>query len=284
MKVKPYYLKIQPGAMLLALLFFMQPLFAQTLQRPVAAPYISFGACSLNHLNVFSFISNQAALAQVKNMAAGVYGERRFMLNELNTYTAVFALPTQSGNFGLKTNYSGFSDYNETQLGLAYARKLGTKVDIGVQFNYNSIRVSGYGNASAISFEAGSLFHITDKLHTGFHVSNPVGGRFGKEQQEKLPSAFTAGFGYDASEKFFFSIELVKEEDQPINAEAGLQYKMHPRLLIRTGISSASSSAWMGFGFLLKSFRLDASASYHPLLGITPGLLLVFNLNKKENE
>ena len=78
-----------------------------------------------------------------------------FYLNELNNYTAAIGLPTHSGNFGLKASYYGFSDYNETQIGLAYARKLGNKVDIGAQFNYNGIRIAGYGNASAISFEIG---------------------------------------------------------------------------------------------------------------------------------
>jgi len=283
MKVKPYYLKIQQACLFFMLIFFTRVLCAQTLRRPIAAPYTGFGAYSLNHVDAFSFISNQAALAQLKNIAAGIYGERRFMLNELNNYTAVIGIPVHPGNFGFKTNYSGFSDYNETQLGLAYARKLGSKADIGIQFNYNRIRIAGYGNGSAVSFEAGSIFHLTDKLHTGFHINNPVGGKFGKGQ-EKLPSTFTAGLGYDASEKFFFSVELIKEEDQPVNAEAGVQYKMLPQLLARTGISSATSSAWIGFGFLLKSFRLDAAASYHPQLGITPGLLLLFNLNKNQNE
>jgi hypothetical protein len=280
MNTKPYYLKIQ---LTFILLLAIQAAYAQTLRRPMAAPYTGFGAYSLHNADVFSFIGNQASLAQLTNMAAGVYGERRFLLSELNNYTAVIGLPTQSGNFGLKTRYSGFGDYNETQIGLAYARKLGSKVDIGVQFNYNGVRITGYGNATAISFEAGSIFHLTDKLHTGFHISNPAGGRFGKDQQEKLPSVYTAGIGYEASEIFFFSIELIKEEDQPINAEAGIQYKFISQLLARVGVSSATSSVWMGFGFLLKSFRLDVAASYHPQLGITPGLLLIFNFSKKNN-
>jgi hypothetical protein len=253
------------------------PALSQTLRRPIAAPYIGFGAYSFNHTDVFSFTSNQASLAQMKNASAGVYGERRFMLGELNNYNAAIALPTRSGNFGLKAGYSGFSDYNETQVGLAYARRLGNKLDIGVQFNYNGIRIAGYGSASAISFEVGSIFHISDKLHTGFHINNPVGGKFGKDQQEKLPSVYTVGLGYDASEKFFFSAEVVKEEDQPVNVNAGLQYKFIPQLLARAGMSSATSSAWFGLGLFLKSFRLDVTASYHPQLGITPGLLLVFN-------
>lgn len=90
-----------------------------------------------------------------------MYGERRFLLNELNNYTSVIAVSTSSGNFGLKTTYNGFSDYNETQIGLAYGRSLGKKIDVGVQFNYNAVQISGYGNASAITFEAGTIFHLT---------------------------------------------------------------------------------------------------------------------------
>jgi long-subunit fatty acid transport protein len=217
-------------------------------------------------------------LAQLKSAAAGVYAERRFMLKELNSYTAVIGLPTHAGDFGLKAVYSGFSEYNETQIGLAYARKLGSKMDVGVQFNYNGVRIAGYGNASAISFELGSVFHITDKLRTGFDINNPVGGKFGKDQQEKLPSVYTFGFGYDASEKFFFSAEVIKEEDQPVNVNAGLQYKFISQLMVRAGMSSATSSAWIGLGLSFRSFRLDVTTSYHPQLGLSPGLLLLFAL------
>jgi hypothetical protein len=97
----------------------------QTLRRPVTAGYTSMGAYSFNHVDVFCFTSNQASLAQLKNVSVAVYGERRFLLSELNNYTAVIGLPTGSGNFGLKANYSGSSDYNETQFGLALWKKIG---------------------------------------------------------------------------------------------------------------------------------------------------------------
>jgi hypothetical protein len=46
-------------------------------------------------------------------------------------------------------------------------------------------------------------------------------------------------------------------------------------------MSSATSSAWFGLGLSLKSFRLDVTTSYHPQLGITPGLLLIVHLSTK---
>ena len=269
---------------IVAVVFFYVPVcgFCQTVRDPVSASYIGLGAYSNYHPDVFSFHSNQAALAKIKLLSAGIYGEKRFLLNELGLYDAAVVLPTSSGNFGLDARYYGFSDYNESQVGLAYGRNLGSKADVGVQFNYYNVRIAGYGNASAINFEIGTIFHLTDNLNAGLHVYNPVGGSLGKNDEEKLASVYSMGFGYDASEKFFMSIEIEKEEDKPVNVKAGLQYKFLPQLLTRIGISTATSSLYFGIGFGLKSIRFDVTASYHPQLGITPGLLLVFSPSPKE--
>jgi hypothetical protein len=256
---------------------FFSTIQAQVLRRSVAATYTGLGAYSLNHVDAFSFTTNQAALAQVKGLSAGLYGERRFMLQELSNYSAIVAVPTKSGNFALKANYAGFTDFNETQIGLAYGRKLGTKVDIGAQFNYNNILISSYSSSSAISFEFGTILHLTEKLHTGLHVSNPVAGKFEKDQSEKLSSVYSFGIGYDASKTFLISAEIQKEEDQPVNVNAGFQYKIASQLLIRAGLSSATSTVWAGAGLSLKSLRLDVVAGYHPQLGVTPGIMLLFN-------
>ena len=255
----------------------------QTVRRPVAAVYTGLGAYSINHADVFSFTNNQASLAQMKSAAAGVYGERRFMLDELSLYQLAIDVPTNSGNFGVKAGYFGFSDYNESQMGLAYARKLGSKVDIGVQFNYNGIQASGYGGATAIKFEIGTVFHLTDELNAGVHAYNPVGGKFGKNAEEKLASIYTVGLGYEASDKFFVSAEIEKEENQTVSVNAGMQYKFLPQFMIRAGIATNTSNLYGGVSLFLKTFRLDVVASYHPQLGVTPGLLLIYDFKKKEN-
>lgn len=257
---------------------------AQTVRRPIAAFYTGLGTYSINHVDVFSFTNNQASLAQMKSVAAGVYGERRFMLDELSLYQLAIAVPTKSGNFGVKAGYYGFSEYNESQIGLAYARNLGTKLDVGLQFNYNGVQVSGYGNASAVSFEIGTILHLTDKLNAGIHAYNPVGGKFGKNAEEKLASVYTIGLGYEASDKFFVSAEIEKEENQPVNINAGMQYRFLSQLMARAGIATNTSNVYAGVGLFLKTFHIDVVASYHPQLGITPGLLLIYNSNKKVNE
>jgi len=273
---------------LLLILFFSIPvcggwkIFSQTVRRPVSAIYTGLGAYSRSHADVFSFTSNQASLAQLKNTSAAVFSERRFMLEEMSLYQAAVGLLTSSGNFGLKAGYYGFSDYNETQLGLAYARSLGKKMDLGVQFNYNAIRTNSYGNESTINVKIGTILHLTDKLHAGVHEYNPLGGKLGKNEEEKLASVYTVGMGYEASEKFFVSVEVEKEENQPVNVNAGMQYKFLKQLMARTGIATSTSNVYFGAGLFINSFRLDAVISYHPQLGISPGLLILYDFIKKE--
>lgn len=260
----------------------MNGLGAQQLRRPVAASYIGLGAYSVDHIDVFSFTANQAALARIKSPAFGVYGEKRFLLAATNMYSAVIALPTQNGNFGFQADYFGYKNYDESQLGIAYARSLGAKLDVGIKFNYYSFRIPGYQHSSTINFEAGAIARLTDKLSAGIHVYNPVGGNFSKMENEKLGSIYKFGIGYQASENFLISAEMVKQEGIPVNVNAGVQYNFDKQFFARMGIASENGSPYGGAGVYWNNLRVDVSASYHPQFGISPGLMLIVNLKSKQ--
>ncbi len=254
---------------------------AQSLRYSIAQPYISLSAYSQQQNDPLSFTGNQAALALTKNAGFGIYGERRFLLKETGVYTFAASLPTRLGNFGLQLNYAGFKNFNENKIGLAYARSLGRKVDVGVQFNYYGYRVPAYGNASSINFEIGTMLHLTDKLNAGIHVYNPVGGKLGKNSEEKLASAYKLGLGYDALDHFFISAEIIKEESKSINVIGGFQYRFAKQFFAKAGFMSESSIAYAGAGIGWKNLRFDISSSYHPQLGFSPGILLIMNFKAK---
>ena len=253
---------------------------SQTALSPLAVRYTTIGVYSKNFTNAFSGSVNQAALASVKDASAGVYGERRFMLKELSNYAATIVLPSKLGGFGIATNYFGGENFNTSQIGLGYGKKLSDKIDIGVQFNYNMIKLSGYGSSSAINFEAGAIIHLTDKLHAGIHVYNPVGGKYGKSKMEKLAAVYSSGIGYEVSDKFFISTEIIKEEDQPINVNAGVQYVFAKQFFARMGIAAGTGNYFAGLGLKWNTIRIDAVTTWHTQLGFTPGIMLVFNFHE----
>ena len=254
--------------------------FSQSLRQPVSAIYLSAGSYSSNNADVFSYLNNQGALAKIKTISAGVYGERRFLLAATSLYTLAVAIPTDKGNFGVNIKYGGFKSFNESQIGLAYAKNLSKRVDIGIQFNYYSYKIPAYNSASAVNFELGAIVHLTDKLNLGIHAYNPIGGKLSKTN-EKLTAAYKIGLGYDISDNLYISTELVKEENFPVNLNAGIQYHFMKQFFARVGIASATSTGYAGFGLAWNNIRIDVTGSYHPQLGISPGLLLIMNVGTK---
>ncbi|MFY7840013.1 MAG: hypothetical protein ACOVP7_07035 [Lacibacter sp.] len=258
------------------------PLQAQTVRQPLLTSYPGLGAYSKNAADAFSFTVNPATLANLKQSGAGAYSERRFLLNAFSQYTAVAGLQTNAGAFGLQADYFGYANYTETQLGLGYARSLGSRIDVGAKFNYYNLRIPAYTSASTVHFEAGVLMHLSEKLHAGFSVFNPVGGMLNKTTNEKLASVFRGGLGYEVSDRFFISAEIIKEENKNTGVNAVFQYEPVKQLLIRAGINTVHSQPFAGVGLRFASFRVDVATAYHPQLGISPAIMILFEGKRKE--
>jgi hypothetical protein len=249
-------------------------------QRPLA-DYAGPAAYSNTITDAISFTDNQAALAALPRFSGTIYMERRFLLTALSNYTVAAGMPSVHGNIGFVMQYNGFSEYNQTQFGAVYAKRLGSKASIGGQINFHNLNIAGYGRASTLTAEVGVIWHLSEQLHTGMQIKNPVGGKFGNNGEEKIPSVYVFGCGYEPGNKFFTGIEIINEEDRPPNVNVLLQYHFIPACMIVAGISSATSSGWMGVKFYWKTFHIGTTASYHNQLGITPGLLIGITSNNK---
>lgn len=269
---------------LLIFFLFWYQLPAQIIRSPLSAPYPGVGTYSKNFIDAFSVINNQAGLANYEEAAAGIYSERRFLLKELSSLTASIVIPSRYGGIGINTHYFGGAHYSNSQIGLAYGKKLNGQVSLGIQFNYNTIRVAGYGNSGTVTVEIGSLWQLTKKIQMGLHLYNPAGGKLGKQSQEKLASIYKVGIGYEASDKFFISSEIAKEEDQPITVNAGMQYRFAQQIFARAVVSTATGQFAAGVGVKWKKCRVELVSSYNPRLGFSPALLLLFHFNKSEQQ
>lgn len=250
---------------------------AQTFKQPQAFPYVGLTAYSTSQQDAFSFLGNQAALATATSSSIGVFGENKFGLKELAQYNLSCVVKSNLGNFGLAAQLSGSETFKENNIGLAYARKLSPKLDIGAQFNYYSYRIPGYSGASAVYFEVSAMMHVSEKLNIGFQASNPTSVALLKAENEKLPSTYKVGLGYDASKDFFLAAEFLKAEGQPIAAIAGFQYNFAKQFFFKAGVNTQTSLLFAGAGIKLGQLRFDLAGSYHPQLGFSPGILITTN-------
>lgn len=277
-----------PAVRKIFLLYFLllgfNSIEAQPVRKPIVASYIGLGAYSIHHIDVFSITANQASLAQIKDPTFGVYGEKRFLLAETNMFSGIVAILTKEGNFAFQADYLGYKNYNESQLGIAYARKVGNKLDLGIKFNYYSFRTPGFESPSTVNFEIGAIVHVNEKLNAGIRFYNPIGGKLSKTKNEKLSSVYSFGLGYEASDNFFISVELVKQEDFPVNVNAAVQYDFAKKFFARFGVATENETPFAGAGISWSNFRLDVSGSWHPQLGLSPGLMFIMNFKEKQIE
>jgi len=199
--------------------------------------------------------------------------------------TAPVTVYTRAGTSKrIQMNYFGFAAYNESKLGIAYGKKLGNIVDAGIQFDYNFFHISGYGNANAINAEAGIILHPSEKINIGLHIYNPFGGEIGKNKSERMASVFRIGIGYEASQQVCIHVEIIKEENIPVNVNAGLQYAFAKQFFAGIGIETSSGSPYGGAGLHWKNFRIDVEVDYHLQLGFTPAVVFLFQGKNKKQE
>lgn len=274
---------MKPKALLqLLFLFCSFPATAQVLRLPPSSLYARLTGYSLLQADAFSFAANSAALASVNKASVAAYGERRFLLQDLNFYSLAFVLPAAGGSFGARADIFGGSLYRETSCALAYARSLGERFKSGVQFHLYHINIAGYGRAHALTAEAGFLYRLTDQWNLGFNACNPAGVWLGKNRTERLPAVYSLGLGFEPSERLYLGFEFCKEENQRVDFRAGVQYAFHERFLARAGLASSSSIFCIGLGTRLGLLRADATASLHPQAGLTPGFLIHYSFNQDQ--
>lgn len=230
--------------------------------------------------NALQFAANQAALGNVNGFATALYGEKRFLLRELSVYHLSIAQPAGPGAFGLYLFYSGDADYNTSKTGFAYGRNLSERLAAGVQFNYWTQHIRSYGTTAQVTVEGALLVHLSEVLHVGIQVSNPVGVVLNKAA-EKLPGIYTIGAGYQPSPNVAITTEFIKIKKMPVAVQAAVEYHFTASIWCKAGLNSNTTAFFIAAGFQLKDFSIEVAGAVHPQLGLSPGLLLAYNTMDK---
>jgi len=255
-------------------------LYAQPVWSP-AGPQPAGGAYSSQFQHVFTAMHNQAALGQLPALTAGAYTERRFMLKALSVYSLALAVPVPPGAFGLSFVRFGSPAFHQQKLGIAYGRSLGDKLSIGLQADYLAVSMQQYGSAGTLTFEAGCLLHITPQLHAGFHVFNPPARQLDKSGQEDIPVVYTAGAGYEVSDAFLLSAELIRESARSITTRLMSEYKVMAQLSLQLALSTDPQLSGAGIRFSWEGLHIHLYGNYHPQLGLTPATAIVWQLKQR---
>jgi len=262
---------------LLLLIFWTPAIFAMNGNVPEGSRSAALGGASVALVDFWSLQNNQAGLAFYKHAAAGAYFENRFLVKELSLQSAGAVVPVKSGVFGLKLSYFGYSQYNESKVGLAYARRLSEKIAVGVQLDYLLTAFgNNYGKKGLVTFELGILSNINEHLSVGAHIFNPINAKISEYADERLPAIIRLGASYAFDDKLMVTAEVEKDTGFDPMAKFGVEYRIIDEIYVRGGIASNPGLYSFGFGLNLKNLKLDFSTSVHQVTGYSPQISMIY--------
>lgn len=230
------------------------------------------GAFTAVNGDIWNIYGNIGALAGIKYSSGGICFERRYFLRELAYTSLSYARPFSKKTFGLSVSSFGFSSYREINIGLAYARLFLKDFSWGIKINSNTVRIPGYGQAHAISLDAGFLAGISGKWSMGFQGYNLTLSKIGNSFKESIPLVLSAGLSFHPSKKVLLTADVEKDIDFKMRFKSGVEYRIIDPLFLRAGISSNPVVLSGGFGLIAAFLNIDFSFAFHEYLGISPTL------------
>ena len=258
-----------------ALIFGVQMLFLAATGHLKAGNEYSFsgprafacGQASGLFRDVWSVQNNPGALGFTENHAAAVSFERRFSSFSLLAFSSAFRTE-KYGCFGLAASRFGPDFFNQSRAGISWGKAFGI-ASLGLQGQWYQVSTSELGVRHYFLLNFGGISRLGEKLLFSGTISNITQTKSSDYTGRRLPTVLKAGMAFQANPAFLLIAELQKNLDEKAGVNAGIEYQFTQAASVRTGFSTASGTATLGFGLGWREFRMDAGSSWHTQLGFS---------------
>ena len=242
----------------------------------------SMTGAGLAGTSFWSIFGNPAAIGKIINTESGYAVTRNYLLEALTQQQAALILPTKPGVIGLSVQSRGNQLLHNDKVGLALARNFGRKITFGMQLDYLSTRFAeGYGSNQSFTFEAGLLCDISKVAKLAIVVDNPLSVKRTQYQVDNYPSYLKVGLSYLVVTKLTWFVDVVECSGIRPIFKTGFEYRYEEHFQFRIGISGQPLTMAFGGSLSFGKMIFDFSSSWHPVLGISPGVGISYILQKK---
>ncbi|MDR2126921.1 MAG: hypothetical protein LBP63_08840 [Prevotellaceae bacterium] len=255
---------------------------AQNSTYAVGARSAGMGNAGAAKVDVWSTVTNQAALTLLPNVEISAYYKNSFGMSELSLNALSVAIPTKAGVFSGLVAHFGFSEYSENKFAVAYAKRIWRMLSLSAQINCNSLHfTNAYQNATAISGEVGLFADLADNFYVGAHVSNPVKSSLSIETKKYLPVRYKIGTAYKPISSLLMCADFIYDDSSDVSFCGGMEYFLLEQLCLRAGASVNPELFTLGAGYRYQQFNFDVAFNYHNVLGNISSISISYKFNKK---
>lgn len=218
---------------------------------------------SLSNANIpmnTDFNLNENLASSVNSTFNGflVSHQSNFQVKELATNSLEFIHHLKSNSiFDVAVNHSGNSNFNETNLSLAFAKKLGDRFNAGIKLNQH-LATFGDEKYSKLNYTSATIYlfvKATSKIHLGCIVDNP--SRIKLNSNQNLPASLKGGISYLPANKIKLGIVAIQENGSKMHYSIGIAYQFLKEFETRVAYENQIESVSGGFSLRLKRFQLE---------------------------
>jgi hypothetical protein len=273
------YLTFLTGKRIILIFFpvlFISPQYSYPSENyPLGSRAAAMGNATVMISDLWSVHHNQAGLASLTAIQAGFHYENRYFLPELGLHALAIAVPASPGTLALSYTYFGFTQYNESKLGLAFGRMFGERISAGIQLNYLHTFISGdYGSGGNLTVEGGIIIRALEGLLVAAHLYNPARTKNIVSYGEPLPVILRVGMAGLFGENILTSVEAQKETGRRTVFKAGLETVFHGPFFLRAGITTVPVQGSFGLGYIHGKLTADLAFTNHQQLGYSPHITI----------
>lgn len=220
--------------------------------------------------DVYSLGSNQAGIASLKRSKLALAFQEHNHPTNVRSVAVFLVFPSYIGIVGLYANrYSLNKDFNELRGGLTLSHLFASKFAVAGTLNYHHLLISEYGVNTALSFDLGFQYRLSQDWALGMHFINPLAYVSTEELFYEIPAQVKMGASYILSNQILLAIESEHDLNDYYNFRLGLEYSIINRVNLRGGMSLKPFERYVGAGIDFNKIGVDAASSFHPQLGIS---------------
>jgi hypothetical protein len=248
-------------------------------QNVSGARMAALSGSAITQSDAFTGFHNLSASSELKGLNCSFYGQMPFGISAINDGGVAFLKRFGTGVMGVVCQSYGNTEFNRKRVNVGYAIPLSPKLSASASLGYSSTRImNGYGVASNFWMNVGAKYNVRKDWKWAAVADLPMKSI---KNAEDLPATLRLGTTYSFGEQVNLSAQLTSSTSQTssMSYSFGLEYFPIEVFAFRLGMNTHWQTWSMGVGTRLKSYSLDASASIHPQLGITPQISFTYGRN-----
>ena len=250
-------------------------------EQPITMAH-SFGAgtASVSSLHdPWQSFHNPAQLSSLSQRRLAFMYQNRFFSKDIHLSGLQYQRPTPWMDLGLGCNYLGYDTYQETTFTLSMAKNLGPWY-LGASIDLHAVFNEARNEWDRVPFaELGVLVPLNPQACLGAHVWNIWGAEASKESHITLPVVLSLGTEMMCSSTCGLNLEFRQDSEEELSGAVGLWYQPYQNIKLKLGsYYQEYIIPTLGLGLKLRAMELDLGVEWHPVLGVSSGLVLGFKV------